>query len=543
MKRTLKQRVLITMVATMVAAACGFLAAYWIGREIALRLTASKLSGEAVLALDESAEFSRDAHAAVVAMNNARNPDCSSEDLQFLHNILYRSYLLKEIGRLHGNRIACSTTLEHMHSAAELPKPDSIGNDGVKVYRDPPGFRLPDAPVTILQDGDTYVVLNMQINNLRNHAPVRILTTVIGPVQNQPEAPAGSSAQPTRLQLTSNGDFRVGQILYSTRCSTLSIDSVCLTASLPVPEALQDNNGERKALLALGGPAGGLFGFVVALFYRRNRNLDHQLRRAIRKDTMRVEYQQIVSLASGRIMGAEALARWTDEEGFAVGPDIFVKIAEEHGFVDSITRLVVRHVLHDFAATLRARPDFRVSINVAATDLADPQFLPMLEYALKQAGVSARSVVIEITENSTARYEVAIAAILRLRQRGHSVHIDDFGTGYSSLSYLHELSVDAIKIDRSFTRSIGTEAVIAAILPQILPMAKTLHLQVIVEGIETRQQAVYFAATAQPILGQGWLFGRAVTADAFHSLLAEEENREQAATTKLEPACPISSAP
>jgi sensor c-di-GMP phosphodiesterase-like protein len=536
MKRTLKQRVLITMVATVVAAACGLLAAYWIGREIALQLTASRLSRDAILALDESAEFSRDAHAAVVAMNNARNPDCSSEDLQFLHNILYRSYLLKEIGRLHGNRIACSTTLEHTHSVAELPTPDSIGNDGVKVYRDPPGFRLPDAPVTILQDGDSYVVLNMQINNLRNHAPVRILTTVIGPVQSQPEAQASSSAQPTQLQLTHNGDFRIGQILYSTRCSTLDIDSVCLTASLSISEALQANSGELKTLLVLGGLAGGLFGFVVALLYRRNRSLDHQLRRAIRKDKLRVEYQQIVNLASGRIVGAEALARWTDEEGFAVGPDIFVKIAEEYGLLGSITQLVVRHVLRDFAATLRARPDFRVSINVAAMDLADPRFLPMLEYALKRAEVSARSVVIEITESSTARYEEAITAILHLRQRGHSVHIDDFGTGYSSLAYLHELSVDAIKIDRSFTRSIGTEAVIAAILPQILSMANALRLQVIVEGIETRQQAVYFAATAQPILGQGWLFGRAVTADAFHRLLAEEEIREQAETTEPEPA-------
>jgi sensor c-di-GMP phosphodiesterase-like protein len=191
-------------------------------------------------------------------------------------------------------------------------------------------------------------------------------------------------------------------------------------------------------------------------------------------------------------------------------------------------------VLRDFAATLRARPDFRVSINVAATDLADPRFLPMLERALKRAGVAAQNLVIEITESSTAMHEVAIAAILRLRQKGHSVHIDDFGTGYSSLSYLHELSVDAIKIDRSFTRSIGPEAVTAAILPQILAMAGALHLQVIVEGIETSEQAEYFAAQEMPIFGQGWLFGRAVTAVAFHHLLAEENKIQQAASAVLE---------
>jgi sensor c-di-GMP phosphodiesterase-like protein len=167
----------------------------------------------------------------------------------------------------------------------------------------------------------------------------------------------------------------------------------------------------------------------------------------------------------------------------------------------------------------------------------------MLERALKRAGVAARSVIIEITESSTARHEVAIAAILRLRQRGHSVHIDDFGTGYSSLSYLHELSVDAIKIDRSFTQSIGTEAVTATILPQILAMARALHLQVIVEGIETSQQAEYFATLAQPIFGQGWLYGRAVSATAFHSLMAEEKNVQHKASAVLVPALPGCSAP
>jgi sensor c-di-GMP phosphodiesterase-like protein len=154
----------------------------------------------------------------------------------------------------------------------------------------------------------------------------------------------------------------------------------------------------------------------------------------------------------------------------------------------------------------------------------------MLEDALQQAGVAARNVVIEITESSTARHEVVIAAILRLRQRGHSVHIDDFGTGYSSLSYLHELSVDAIKIDRSFTQSIGTEAVTAAILPQILAMAGALHLEVIVEGIETGQQADYFSPSALPIFGQGWLFGRSVAPEEFQRLLTEDEKKAQTVT-------------
>jgi sensor c-di-GMP phosphodiesterase-like protein len=105
------------------------------------------------------------------------------------------------------------------------------------------------------------------------------------------------------------------------------------------------------------------------------------------------------------------------------------------------------------------------------------------------------------------------------------VHIDDFGTGYSSLSYLQDLAISAIKIDKSFTRSIGTQAVTVAILPQILAMAEALKLQVIVEGIETSPQADYFSVLAQPVLAQGWFFGYPVPAERFQRLLAEDEQK------------------
>jgi sensor c-di-GMP phosphodiesterase-like protein len=162
---------------------------------------------------------------------------------------------------------------------------------------------------------------------------------------------------------------------------------------------------------------------------------------------------------------------------------------------------------------------------VAAADLSDPAFLPMLEEELIRSGVRPGSLAIEITESSTARHEVARKAILCLRQRGHSVHVDDFGTGYSSLSYLHDLSIDTIKIDRSFTQAIGTQAVTVGILPQILAMAAVLKLNVIVEGVETSQQADYFTGADRRIFAQGWLFGRPVPPEEFHGLLEEDVKR------------------
>jgi len=232
-------------------------------------------------------------------------------------------------------------------------------------------------------------------------------------------------------------------------------------------------------------------------------------------------YQPVVDLASGRVVGAEALARWTDERGSEVPPDVFIPLAEERGFVGEITRLALRQVLRDLGELLRGDSGFQVRVNVTAWDLAEAGFVPMLDAALDQAEVPAECVTIEIAETSTACHDKAIETIRRLRASGHRVHIDDFGTGYSSLAYLQDLSVDATKIDKVFTQAIGTGSVAVSIVPQILAMAEALDLEIVVEGIETEEQAQYFASTDRRIRAQGWLFGRPMPAGKFLEMLAE----------------------
>jgi sensor c-di-GMP phosphodiesterase-like protein len=232
-------------------------------------------------------------------------------------------------------------------------------------------------------------------------------------------------------------------------------------------------------------------------------------------------------------VGAEALARWTDEDGSAVAPDRFIPLAEECGFVGGITRLALRHVLRDLGELLHDDPGFQVSVNVTAADLSDAGFVPTLETMLTDAGVRAESMTIEITETSTARYERAIETIRLLRAAGHRVHIDDFGTGYSSLAYLQDLSVDAIKIDKIFTQAIGTDSAAVSILPQILAMAEALDLEIVAEGIETEEQAQYFASSEKQIRGQGWLFGRPMPARSLLEMLTEAKEKNPASVSAL----------
>jgi sensor c-di-GMP phosphodiesterase-like protein len=525
-KRSLKIRILAALAATVFAAACGVLAGYWIWRETTLRMTAGMLGHEAARVMSERDTYARELHGALDAVNASRYPYCSGGDMEFLSHLLDTTRFLKEIGRIRDNKIVCSTMLGREHqSNTALPKPDSIGTDEVKAFRDIPIFRLPNVKdVVALQAGDSYVVLFPYFDILREPSAIhRRITTVSETDRKQSLPLTGVAVQPSWPQLTGNDDFRIGETMFSTRCSLLSINHICTTTYFSVFEALQANHRELRVFIVFGGLAGAFLGFFCLIIYQRNHSMEQQLRRAIHRGQLRVAYQPIVNVASRRIVGAEALARWSDEEGVAISPDIFIKIAEERGFVGEITRLVVKCVLRELGATLRDNPDFHVSINVAAADLGDPEFLTMLEQSLEQASVRPESVAIELTERSTARYKVAAETIRQLRRRGHSVHIDDFGTGYSSLAYLHDLSVDAIKIDRVFTHAIGTEAVTEAILPQILVMAETLSLDVIMEGIETDLQASYFSGLPQTIFGQGWLFGRPVPANEFHRMLTEDK--------------------
>ena len=530
MKRNLNERILVTLTATILVAALGTLAGYLLGCAISLKLAQRKLGQDSGRSIAVAEAFSKESRTTLAAMNASPLPFCSEAEMASFRILIFQSQYLKDGGRIRDGRILCSATM----GRSDLPKtqfiPDYSQPDGTIVYRDHTPMRIGNSRGMILQSGSSYIVYTPHIQDFMHISTSHFFLT--SPSDPRLLITSESGADQARINqarinqvITKEGQARVDDTFYVTRCSARYFK--CVSTYIAIPEALSADRNQVALFSMVSGVAGAFLGFLYSLLYRRNRGTEQQLRRAIRRDKLRVVYQPIVNLVGKQIVGAEALVRWTDEEGLAVSPDVFIKIAEKRGFVGEITELVVRHALRDMGETLRSHSDFRLSINVAAADLTDPGFLPMLEEAQRHAAVSAESVAIEITESSTAGQDGAVAAIHQLRQMGHQIHIDDFGTGYSSLSYLHTLSIDAIKIDRSFTKAIGTEALIVNILPQLLAMAQALKLEVIVEGVETREQANYFAAMRDSgsILAQGWLFGRPVAADAFRGLLAEEERK------------------
>ena len=521
--RTQVQRVVFTIISTIFLAAAGALGGYILGRAFALRQAEARLDHYANRILLEGITSSSESRAVLASLNTSPYGFCSDSEIEYFRQLIFQSQFLKAAGRMRDGKIECSTTSGRSELAQMQNEPTIARQDGTRIYKNLPAFRVDDHNVISVQLGNSFIVYNPYNLASLVAPPMQFTETAIDPSTRQGVPLLGDLTIVNRNLLVREGKVQIGDTLYATRCS---IDgATCITTYISIPNALAVTRSYATLFLALGALSGALVGLVFPMLYSRNKSVEQQLLRALRADALTVVYQPIVDLATGNIVEAEALVRWTDEYKNAVSPDVFVKIAEERGFVGQITKLVLRHALRDFGATMRARSTFRVNVNIAASDLADSNFLPMLEKALAEAEVSPRNLGIEITESYTARQQVARNTILRLRRQGHYVAIDDFGTGYSSLAYLHDLSVDAIKIDKAFTKAIGTDAVTVSILPQILTMAETLKLRVVVEGIETRAQADYFAASNQRIHAQGWLFGRPVPARQFLQLLDEEEAR------------------
>jgi diguanylate cyclase (GGDEF)-like protein/PAS domain S-box-containing protein len=253
-------------------------------------------------------------------------------------------------------------------------------------------------------------------------------------------------------------------------------------------------------------------------------SLENDLRRAIASNQFEVVYQPIVLLSTGMCVGFESLVRWT-RNGEPVSPVVFVPIAEELGLIDSLGTWVMEQACQTFADWQRRFPhaglDY-ITVNVSSRQLVQQNFPRVVRDVVQSTGLKPEDLRVEITETALLDNPGEAAGVLReLRNFGAKVYLDDFGTGYSSLSHLHKLPVDALKIDRSFVKSLILPDR-PAIVESILALARTLNTSVVAEGIEDDIQA-----RALERLGcthaQGYLFSRPLsTAKAEELVIAHK---------------------
>jgi diguanylate cyclase (GGDEF)-like protein/PAS domain S-box-containing protein len=249
--------------------------------------------------------------------------------------------------------------------------------------------------------------------------------------------------------------------------------------------------------------------------------IENDLRRAVNSSNFETHYQPVVSLASGMCVGFEALLRWR-RNGRPVPPQTFIPIAEDLGLIEALGTRVLEDACRIFAEWQRRYPEAAlefIAVNVSFRQLMQPDFLSVVNGAVRQARLKPSALRIEITETALmTNPDVAAKAVSRLRDSGIKIYLDDFGTGYSSLSHLHTLPVDALKIDRSFVRSLLLPDR-PAIVESILALARTLHTSVVAEGIETTLQARELERLGCTH-AQGFLFSCPLSAASVEELLA-----------------------
>jgi diguanylate cyclase (GGDEF)-like protein len=253
----------------------------------------------------------------------------------------------------------------------------------------------------------------------------------------------------------------------------------------------------------------------------RARAVDHlrtenDLRRALERDELRVHYQPMISLASGRAIGFEALVRWQHPERGLLPPAEFIPLAEESGLIVEIGDRVLELACRQAASWQAASPDappVGISVNISARQLADRSFPDRVRRVLHESDLQPVCLSLEVTETMLVdEHDGPDDSFRRLKELGVGVVLDDFGTGFSSLGYLRRFPFDLLKIDRSFVDQIGSNSANAAIVNAVTGIAEALGVGVVAEGVETEAQLDAVSALGCHF-AQGYLFARPLPPD------------------------------
>ena len=271
----------------------------------------------------------------------------------------------------------------------------------------------------------------------------------------------------------------------------------------------------------LGGNAYYIYGEELKSEGLERMMLLNQLRYAVEYDELVLHYQPQIDISTGEIRGVEALVRWNHPEKGLLYPDDFIPLAEESGFIIQMGEWIIRQACLDGKKWQDEGKEIIVSVNISSKQFQQDDFVNKVTEIINESGLNPRNLTLEITETiAISDIKHTIEVLNRLRSLGIAVAIDDFGTGYSSLSYLNEMSVNELKIDRSFIWDIERNDKNKLISNTIIVLAKQLGLRVIAEGVENSEQ-LYILKEMNCDIAQGYHFSRPVTKERIDEMILE----------------------
>lgn len=466
-----------------------------------------------------------DAHAAAT---------CSPQHLLNMRRIAYTHRYVQEVLWLKEGIPQCSSLEDHQVSVT-FPVPDHITDDGYRTWLTSVNDLGMQHKMTAM--GSEHHVVMIDPVSFIDVIPLgqeEIHTLLFGTKRDQiiissKPLDADTWQQIKHLNVET---LTLGSTVYRLhRLPELGLAIATWSSTLPLRQKLHQ---QLMLWLPIGLSTSLLASFLLLRLLRRLRSPRYGMIDALNSNAIQVYYQPIISLQSGKIAGAEALARWRQPDGSFLSPDIFIPLAEQTGLITRLTEDIVRKIFADLGAWLRQRPEVHISINLSVDDLRSPRLPGILQEQLQRWGIKAEQIVLEITERGFVDPQTTLPVITNYRQAGHRISIDDFGTGYSSLSYLQKLDVDTLKIDKSFVDTLEYKP----LTPHIIEMAKALNLATVAEGVETGRQRDWLRVHGVQY-AQGWLYSKALPKEKF-ILWAENNLKAYSARPGEKPSEPIS---
>ena len=260
-----------------------------------------------------------------------------------------------------------------------------------------------------------------------------------------------------------------------------------------------------------------LFDSEIKQIVSERMQIENDLREAIAKQQLHLNFQPIVDLKSEKTIGCEALVRWNHPIKGFIPPDLFIPIAEETGLIMPLGEFVAEQAVSALKSFTQddAKKEYFINMNVSAMQILSRTFDSFLRELIATSGIEPEYLNIEITESILIEdYTAAINFVRELKSIGVKVYLDDFGTGFSSLSYLHQFPFDVIKLDKSFINAMDGGERKLAIVESIAAMANNLNMQIVAEGVETVQQLAQLNKFEYQY-GQGYYFSKPLSFEEF----------------------------
>jgi len=445
-------------------------------------------------------------------------PPCSPRELALLRGIDLASPYVQTMGRVVDGALVCTSYGTH-RPPLPLGVVDYVSPKRVSFHRN---ATFPFAPkqqfIVLERDGFAAIVHKAGVLDVGVDETDAVLA-VVAKREGQLLTSRGD-IDPAWLQHEVGNDETTfvdhGRVVAISRARDYNIVGV---AALPAVQVETQARGIALRLVPLGAIGGALVAVMLFFVTRIQLGLPALIRSGLRRREFFLHFQPIVDLNSGQWVGAEALLRWR-RDGEMIRPELFIAAAEASGLIRQVTQRVTELVAPALARLDAWPQPFYLSINLAAADLQDASTVVLLDNLLRQSGVAASRLRVEVTERGFARSDVAHEVVHAIRARGIRVSIDDFGTGYSSLSYLESFELDCLKIDKSFVDTLDAQSVTSHVITHIIEMGRSLSLEMVAEGIERNAQAESLRARGVRY-GQGWLFADAMSFEALSAGMSQ----------------------